>query len=318
MLLCLKLAKVTLRVNGCTATGTRCRNPLAVNGVHNIPGGKHSGHVRARGSALRDNISLLVRLHILLEHFRIRVVSDSQEETVDFNRFLCLIRLPLAVNQACPFNPHVRAKQLQGIMLKKNLNIRRLEHPVLHGFGSTQVILADNQIHLIAQACQISSLLASRVATAHDSHILPAVKETVARRTCAHAHAPELFLRRQAQVFRRSPRRDNHRVRFNMLLPVHRHLQRMHGKINVRHNAKTDIRPETLRLLAQIFHQHRSRHSFRITGKILHFSRGRQLSAHLHPGINHRFQIRTGSINGCGITGRAGTDNQTFYSFHFS
>ena len=208
-------------------------------------------------------------------------MTDSQEESVDFNVLFTFFRFSFPIHQTCSFESHIRTVKFERIVFEKHLDVFSIEYPLLHSFRSSQIVFADNQIYFPAQTRQISCLLASSITTTDDSHIFTPVKESVTSSTGTHSQTSEFLFGRKPQVFSRSSRSDDHCISLDLLAIVDRQFMRMPGKIDGSNDTETDIRPETFCLFTHIFHHNRTRHSFRITGKILDFGSCRQLSTHL-------------------------------------
>ena len=64
------------------ATGAGSRDRLTVNGVCNVSGGEDSGDIRLRRPRFCENVSVLVEGNLALEDVCIRLVADTDEETI--------------------------------------------------------------------------------------------------------------------------------------------------------------------------------------------------------------------------------------------
>lgn len=81
-------------------------------------------------------------------------------------------------------------------------------------------------------------------------------------------------------------------------------------------NGRTDFHTETQRLVSNVVHHVVGINAFRIAREVLDFGGGGQLPARLDSFIKDGRQARTTGIDGCGISGRTGAENETFNGFH--
>ena len=75
--------KVTFCLQGSLTSTSRSCNSLTIMRIGHISCCKNSGHFRTRTITVCNNITYFVRIDILFKYFSIRLMSDSQEETVD-------------------------------------------------------------------------------------------------------------------------------------------------------------------------------------------------------------------------------------------
>ena len=66
---------------------------------------------------------------------------------------------------------------------------------------------------------------------------------------------------------------------------------------------------EAFGVLLHALHQHGTRQAFDVTGPVIDVRGGHQLTASLHSGDDHGFQVGAGGIYCGGITGGAGAEN---------
>jgi hypothetical protein len=79
------------------------------------------------------------------------------------------------------------------------------------------------------------------------------------------------------------------------------------GGMNVIEN---DLGVKALGVTAHPIHQIGPHQAFHIAGPVIHLGGGGQLTAHLQSGDQHRLQIGAGGVNGGGIAGGSGAENQ--------
>mgnify|MGYP001439564510 CR=1 FL=1 len=90
------------------------------------------------------------------------------------------------------------------------------------------------------------------------------------------------------------------------------------GKIYFRDHFISDHRFETFGLPPEIIHHLRAHSAFRVAGIIFHIVRDHQLAARLRAGIHQGFEAGARRVDGSGIAGGAGADNEAFDFFHNS
>ena len=122
------------------------------------------------------------------------MMTDCQEEAVNSDMTHFLIRFTLAINQIGALYLTFTG-QLKGVMLEKHLNLRVIEHALLHDLRCTQVRFANDHIHFLTKACQIVRLLACRITSTYYGYRFLAVEEPVASRTGTHASTAVRTLR---------------------------------------------------------------------------------------------------------------------------
>ena len=240
------------------------------------------------------------------------MVSDRHEEAgdVDFG-----FRAFVVAQQGARYAGFI-AQHFGRVVLEEDFDVRGVHHPLLHGFRSPQVGLADDQIYLAADRSQVGGLLACRIAASDDRYVLLAVEESVAGGAGADAHALEFLFGGQSQVFGCGAGRNDQGFGLDLLLSVHDDVERARGEIDAGNDARADIRPEAQGLLAHVIHEFGAVDAFGETGEVFDFGGGGELSARFDPFVEYRREIRPGGIDRSRIARRAAADDQTFYVFH--
>ena len=163
---------------------------------------------------------------------------------------------------------------------------------------------------------QVVGLLTGRVATAHDSHDLLAVEEAVAGRAGRYALPCILRLVGQAQVLGCGTRGHDDGVSRQLLAAVQGDEEGALAHVDACHEARLHLRAQVDGLLAHVVHQLEAVNALGEAGEILDGGRLGQLSAHLQALDEQAVDGGAHQINRCGISGRAGTDNQTLGVVH--
>ena len=181
---------------------------------------------------------------------------------------------------------------------------------MLHGFAGTQVVLAHDEIDLAGQMAQVVGLLTGGVAATHDGNDLLAVEETVAGRAGRNALSCILRLVGQAQVFGGGTGSDDDGIGRHLLAAVKRHQERALAHVDARHEARFHLGTQVDCLLAHVVHELEAVNALGESREILNGGRLRQLSTHLQPLDEQAVDGRAYQVYRCGISGRAGPDNQ--------
>ena len=142
-------------------------------------------------------------------------MADSEEEAVDSDVVAFLVGLALALHEVSTLHA-VLAEESESVVLVENLDLLVLLHALAHHVRCTQVRLAHNHVHLLAETSQIESLLARCVAAAHYGNGALAVEEAVACGTCAHALSVVLLLVVESEIFGTCSGSDDHGVSLNL------------------------------------------------------------------------------------------------------
>ena len=190
----------TLGFHGCLASACCGADGLTVVRVGYVTGSEDSGNVGAWGGAVGLDVTLGIGLDGRLEQVAVGLVSYGQEEAVNGKVIALFVRLAKVAD-------HMRSLQLglavesQRVVLEQDFDLRVVEHALLHDLAGAEIVLADNQINLFAERCQIVRLFAGSVAAAYYSNSLLAEKESVAGGACAYSAAGVLLFIFKAEIF---------------------------------------------------------------------------------------------------------------------
>ena len=203
------------------------------------------------------------------------------------------------VEGVVPFDRHVAVLDL-------------VEQLVLQDLLGAQAIAAMHQRDLGGDVGQVQRFLDSGVAATDHHDFLIAIEEAIAGRTGRDALAHELLLTRQAQILRAGAGGDDQgitAVAAVVTLEQERTLAEGHF-VDV---VEQDFGLEALGVTTHALHQLRPLHASIVAGPVVDVGGGGQLTTHLHAGDQERLEIGTCSVDGSGVTRRAGTENdQTF------
>ncbi len=241
-------------------------------------------------------------------------MTDGQEESVDIDLHDLLIFLSFVFIEFHGLQRLV-AQQLFGLVFPEHLDVFGIEHPFLHGLRCPQFVPPHNQVHLLADACQVSGFFGSRISTPYNGHCFVLIKEPVAGGARGNPESLEPVLGFQSQVLGGGPGGQDDHVGFDQFFVIDFNPLHFPREIHTGGQSEPHLGPEALGLLLQILHHGGTIHTFRVSREIIHLGGGGQLSAHLHPGIHHRFEVGPGRINGSGITGRARSQDQASHVF---
>ena len=110
-----------------------------------------------------------------------------------------------------------------GVVAEEDLDLGVLKHTFLHYVAGTQVVLADNQIDLLGQGCQIRGLLACGITAAYHCNHFLAEEESVTGGAGAHTASGIFLLILQTQILGRCTRRYDDGVCLQLPATVCRH-----------------------------------------------------------------------------------------------
>jgi hypothetical protein len=199
--------------------------------------------------------------------------------------------------------------------LEHDLARSHFVHQLVHQDGlGLEFVAAVDQIDLAGDVGQVQGFFDGGVAATHDAADLVAVEEAIAGGAAAHAAAHEGSFRGQAQVFGRCAGGDDQAVAgvgATVADQGEGPLLKLHGVDVVKH----DLGVEALGMLLETLHQVRTLDTVHVSGPVVHFGGGHELTALSHAGDQKRFQVSAGGVNRCGVPGRAGAENQNLGMF---
>ena len=170
-------------------------------------------------------------------------------------------------------------------------------------------IATMDQGHFGRDVGKINCFIYCSIATADDGHFLIAIEKTVTGSTSGNPSSDESLFGFQPQILGGSASRDNQRVT-SVLAHIADQPDRFFRQFGcmdmVEHNAGI----ETFSVFQHTLHQFGTGNARRVSRPVFHVGSRHQLTALCKSGHKKRFQVGPRRINGSGVTGRAGTQNQ--------
>src|SRR5574344_1374175 len=187
-----------------------------------------------------------------------------------------------------------------------------LGHQLIHqdGFGG-ELVAAVDQGDRAGNVGQVQRLFYGRVAPTDHADGLVAVEKAIAGGAARNTSAHEVLLRRQAQVLGRGAGGDDQRVA-GVAAAITGQREGALGKIHLVDVVEHDLGFKALGVLQEALHQFRALHTMDIGGPVVHFGGGGQLAALGHAGDQHRVEVGARGVDGGGVAGGAGAQNQYF------
>lgn len=155
---------------------------------------------------------------------------------------------------------------------------------------------------------EIQGFFHRRVAAADDRDRLVAVEETVAGGAGGNATAHELLLGRQAEVHGGRAGGDDERIA-GIGAAVAGQGEGLVLELRGVDVVEDDFGFKAASMRLELGHQFRPLDAFGGGGPVVDFGGGHQLAALRHAGDQYRLQVGARGINGGGVTGRAGTED---------
>ncbi len=285
---------------------------MLVDAVLHIAGGEHARYAGGGGVAfaatLGDDITVF-HLQLAGKNVGIRLVADGDEHAHQGNLFS---RIRFDILDAHAGHAGLVAEHFvkHAIPLDGDLaSLLLLENLVLNDFFAAQLVATMYQRHMAGDVGQIQRFFHRRIAAADDRDRLFFVEETVTGGAGRNALAGELFFRGQAEILRRSAGGDDQRVA-GVFTGIANQPQRPFGQLGGVDMVEDHLGVEAQGVLLETCHQIGTLHAIGVGRPVVDICGRHQLAALGHAGDEHRAQVGAGSIDGGGITGRAGTENQ--------
>ena len=199
-----------------------------------------------------------------------------------------------------------------GVELQLDLAFGDLGHQLVdQDFLGAEGIAAMHQGDLLGDVGQIQCFLDGGVAATDHGHVLVAIEETVTGGAGGYTLAHEGFFGGQADVTGRRASGDDQRIAGVSALVAGQNEGAL-VQVDAVDMIEDDLGLEALGMLAHALHQVRPLQTFHVTGPVVHFGGGSELTAHLHTGDQQRLEIGPRGVDGGAVTGRAGAqDDQT-------
>ena len=173
-----------------------------------------------------------------------------------------------------------------------------------------------HQRDLFAEAREKIGLFHGGVAAAHHHDLLAAIKEAVTSGATRYAVADELLLVGEVEPARRRARGNDERAGFEPLV-IHFEAEGALGKVGFDDRAVQVIGAEVLGLLLDVFHQHGAVDALGKSWEIFDQRGERELAAGLVSSDHEGFQIGSRGVDGGGVSGAAGADDDDVVHWKF-
>jgi hypothetical protein len=160
-----------------------------------------------------------------------------------------------------------------------------------------------------SRSCRIfSDRSLSRRWTSDHRDALAAEEEAVAGGAGGDAATSKRLLGFESEIAGAGARGDDQRVA-GVFAPVAFHAQRALREVHLVDVVHHDLGVEPLRMLAHALHEAGAGQSVRIPRPVVHLGGGHELAALFHARQQQRLAIGTGCVDGGGVTGGAGTED---------
>ena len=239
-------------------------------------------------------------------------MADGDEDAVDVHGGL-VAGLGIGQLRMGDTERVVVAHHLDEVVIPEDLDLRILEQALLQDLLGPQLVAAMHQGHLVREVGQIERFLDGRIAAADHDHVLAAIEEAVAGGASGYAEALKLVLRGQAQPARLRTGGDDERVRQILVAAIAFQPERALGEVRLDNGVRGDLRAHMLGLGAHLFHQPRALDHFGEARVVLHIGGDGHLAAGLDAFDQQRFQHGAGRVDGRGVAGRTGADDDHLF-----
>ncbi len=282
------------------------RDRLAVGVVDEVAGGEDAGHVGARRAAVDEDVAGLVGVHDALDELVARVVPDGDEEAGD-GQLARLAGDGVAQRDAAEL---ALAVDLGDLGVPREADLVVGEGAVGHDLARPQLGAAVDDRDGAGELRQEGRLLDGGVAAADDRDVLVAEEEAVAGRAPRDAVARELLLARQAELaVGRAHREDDRAGAVHGALAVGDGLD-LAGEVDGCDVVGDELGAEALGLGAHAVHEVGAHDAVLEAGEVLDLGRVHQRATGRDGALEDEGgEVGAGGIDGGGVAGRAGADD---------
>ena len=184
----------------------------------------------------------------------------------------------------------------------------------MHDLRRAEAVATVQQMHLVGETREERCLLHRGVAAADDRNLLAAEEETVTCRARRHPVAHQAVLVGQPEhAVGRAHREDDGAGAVGLAADDHR--LDLAGERQLGRVVGNDLRAEALGLLAHVVHEVGTLDPVHEPGEVLHLGRVHQRAAVLHALDQQRAQVGTRGVDGSGVAGRSGPDDDHVADF---
>ena len=236
-------------------------------------------------------------------------MADRDEKTLqlDFARGVGLQRTDAHARHAAVVAQHFVHRVVPDQLDLAGLGLG--EEFVLQDLLGAQLVAAMHQVDLAGDVGQVERFFDGGVAAADHRHVLVAEEETVAGGAGRHALAHELLFGLDAEILGAGAGGDDQRIAgvFAAVALEAERAARQIGRVDM---VEDDLGLEALGMRLHARHQVRTHQAVGIARPVVDLGRRHQLAALLQAGDQHRLEVGAGGIDGGGVAGRAGTEDQ--------
>ena len=285
---------------------------LTVDVIRAIACGKYTfdaGGGGIAGGASADLDVAILHVELTIEDAGVRLVADGDEHTAQADVFGAAIFGVLDaqasdasvvaqhfIHRAVPFDGDVASLGQANQFVGEDLLGAELVAAVHHG-------------DVFRDVGQIQGLFHSGVAAANDCNLLATVEETVAGGAARNAAALELLFGVEAEVFGRRAGGDDQGIT-GVAAHVAVEAERALAQVYFFDLIKDHFGAEALGLLAHFFDQTGTVDAVLFARPVIDLGGGGELAALLQAGNEHRLNVGAGRVDGGGVAGWAGTEDQ--------
>ena len=285
---------------------------LTVDVIGAVACGKHTLDAGGGGIASRAGADLdvaILHVELAIKDASVRLVADGDEHTAQTDVLGAAIFGVLDaqagdagvvaqyfIHCAVPFDGDVAGLGQRNQLVGEDLFGAELVPAVHHGdvFGNVG---------------QIQGFFHSGVAAANDRNLLAAVEETVAGGAARNAAPLELLFGVEAEVFGRRAGSDDQGIT-GVAAHVAVEAERTLAQVYFFDLIKDHFGAEALGLLAHFFDQTGAVDAVLFARPVVDLGSGGELAALLQAGNEHRLNVGAGRVDGGGVAGWAGTEDQ--------
>ena len=284
---------------------------LAVDLVAYVAGGEYPGHAGRRGVRRGDDIAVGIDLQLALEQPAFRVVADGDEDAVDRQ-----LPGPAGPDMLDPDTGDggriVGADDLVQDVVPDHLDLAIGEQALLQNLVGPELVAAMDHGDLRGMIGEVDRFLHRGIAAADHAHLEATEEEAVTGGTSGYPIAAELLLAGQAQPARLGAGADDDRLAEIDVAAVALAAERPGAEVDLGDNVEQHPGTDILGLLLHLLHEPRALDHIAEAGIVFHVGGDHQLPARLQALYHDRVQRRPRGVDGGGIAGRTGADDQAF------
>ena len=288
---------------------------LAPAAVLDVTGGEDAGDLGLRRAGAGDQVAGLVGLELAVQERGVGDVADGVEEALGGDDPL-LAGLDVTDAHAAQ---HALALGADDGVVPDHLDLGVVHQALLHDLRRAQLAAAVDHVDLRAELGQVRGLLHGGVAAADDDQGLRAEERqrAVTHRAGRDAAVPQALLAGDVEPLGGGAGGQDQRPRVDRLA-LGRHAEGAPGQVHRIDGLGDDARAVALGLGAHALHQLGTVDALGEAGEVLDLGGGRELAARGdaagQEALEHqRAQVGAGGVDGRGVPGRAGADDDDLF-----